>query len=345
MTGDGTPRPIERGYSMPPEWHRHRRTWMAFPAAGYGDQNIKDAYDAWSAVANTIARYEPVTMVVDPDLVAEARARLAPKIEIVALPLNDGWMRDIGPTFLLGPNGALGAVDWVFNGWGQQEWATWDRDSDVAPAVIAHAGAVGFGSPLVNEGGAIHVDGDGTVLLTESVLLDPERNPGWSKADVVAELRASLGIEHAVWLERGLTGDHALYGTRGHIDTLAAFVRPGLVVAHDQRDTTHPDHEIAAANLDRLRRATDAHGRAFTVVTLDAPAPREVDGHLAHYSYVNYYVGNGFVLLCSFGDPQDRAMVELFGRLFPDRAIETCDATVLFARGGGIHCITQQEPA
>jgi agmatine deiminase len=344
MTGDGTARPIDRGYSMPPEWNRHRRTWMAFPSASYAVEAETDVFGAWSAVANTIARYEPVVMVVDPDFVSEARARLAPTIEIAPIRLDDAWMRDIGPTFLLDPDGRLGAVDWVFNGWGQQEWARWDHDADVAPAVIARAGAVGFGSPLVNEGGAIHVDGDGTVLLTETVQLDPDRKPGWSKADVEAELRATLGIEHAVWLERGLTTDHDLYGTRGHIDTLAAFVRPGLIVAHDQPDPTHPDHEIAAANLDRLRRATDAHGRPFTVVTLDAPAVREVNGRLVDYTYVNYYVGNGFVLLCGFGDPQDRAMVELFARLFPDRVIEMCDATSLFAWGGGIHCITQQEP-
>ncbi|MDQ1424955.1 MAG: agmatine deiminase, partial [Acidimicrobiaceae bacterium] len=170
---------------------------MAFPRAGYTLESGKDAFDAWADVANTIARYEPVTVVVDPDVDAEARARLAPSIEIARLPLNDAWMRDIGPTFLIDRAGGLGAVDWVFNGWGQQEWATWDRDAEVAPAVIARTGAVGFGSPLVNEGGAIHVDGDGTVLLTESVQLDPHRNPGWSKADVEAELRATLGIEHA----------------------------------------------------------------------------------------------------------------------------------------------------
>lgn len=329
---------------MPPEWHRHRRTWMAFPRESYAIESGSDSFDAWSAVANTIARYEPVTVIVDPTLVGEARARLAPSIETVPLPLDDAWMRDIGPTFLLGPEGRLGAVDWVFNGWGQQEWATWDRDAEIAPEVVSRAGAEGFSSPLVNEGGAVHVDGEGTVLLTESVLLDADRNPGWSKADVVAELRATLGIEHAVWLERGLTTDHEMYGTRGHIDTLAAFVRPGLIVAHDQPDPTHPDHEISAANLDRLRRATDAQGRPFTVLTLDAPAIRESGGRVVDYTYVNYYVGNGFVLLCAFGDPQDRAMAELFGRLYPDRAVEMCDATVLFARGGGIHCITQQEP-
>jgi agmatine deiminase len=343
MTADASARPIERGYSMPPEWHRHRRTWMAFPRASYGG-DIVDAFDAWSSVANTIARYEPVTMVVDPTLLTEARARLAPSVALVALALDDAWMRDVGPTFVAAPHGRLGAVDWVFNGWGQQAWAAWDHDAAVAPAVARLAGAELFASPLVNEGGAFHVDGEGTVLLTESVQLDPDRNPGWSKAGVVAELRATLGVVHAVWLERGLTADHELFGTRGHIDTLAAFVRPGLVVAHAQPDPTHPDHEIARANLDRLRRATDAHGRPFTVVALDAPAIRAVDGRLVDYTYVNFYVGNGFVLLGGFGDPQDRVMVDLFRRLYPGRAVEMCDATALFARGGGIHCITQQEP-
>ena len=348
------PVPAELGFSMPAEWARHERTWMAWPTEGYTlGEDPADAYRAWSQVANTIVRYEPLTMVVDPspEARASADAWLDPAVRRIERPLNDAWMRDIGPTFLTrrpdgGGPGELAVADWVFNGWGGQQWASWDKDAEIAEAVAADSGARRFVSRMVNEGGGIHVDGEGTVLITETVQLDPGRNPGWTRREVEAELEAFLGVRKVIWLPRGLTRDYGEFGTRGHVDIVAAFVGPGVVVVHTQPDPAHPDHGVGRENAALLRAQTDARGRALEVVELPAPTVlTEADGEPVDYSYINHYVGNGFVLLCAFDDPRDRQAAEILGGLLPDRKIELVDARPIFERGGGIHCITQQQPA
>ncbi|MFF0245803.1 agmatine deiminase family protein [Streptosporangium sandarakinum] len=327
---------------MPPEWHPHERTWMSWPVPGYTlDADAEAAHRAWSAVANTIVRYEPVTMVVDPGERESAARWLAPEVEVMEQPLDDCWMRDNGPTFLVDGAGGLAGVDWTFNGWG---WHAHAKDDLVAAAVLERAGATRFRSEMVNEGGGIHVDGEGTVIVTETVQLGERRNPGWTRERVEAELRDRIGARKVIWLPRGLTADYGRYGTSGHVDLLACFARPGLVLCHVQPDPDHPDHEVTRENLRVLRSATDARGRALEVVELPAPETREVDGELVDYSYINHYLANGLALLCSFGDPRDAAAAEVFARLFPGRAIETVDARPIFALGGGIHCITQQQP-
>jgi agmatine deiminase len=342
--------PAQLGYAMPAEWQPHERTWMAWPTEGYtlGDAP-EEAYRAWSQVANTIVRFEPLTMVVDPAATASARQWLDPAVTVVERPLDDAWMRDIGPTFLVGPEtggsgSRLAAADWIFNGWGAQAWATWGKDAEIAETVAELAGARRFASRMVNEGGGIHVDGAGTVLITETVQLDPGRNPGWTREQVEAELRGFLGVRKVIWLPRGLTRDYGEFGTRGHVDIVAAFVKPGVVVVHTQPDPAHPDHEVGKENAAILRAATDAGGRRLEVVELPAPTVTEEDGEPVDYSYINHYLANGLTLLCGFGDPRDEQAAEIFAGLLPERKIEIVDARAIFARGGGIHCITQQQP-
>jgi agmatine deiminase len=217
-------------WTMPAEFAPQERIWMAFPRVGntLGDDaaSADEARDTWAAVANAAAGFEPVTMVVDPSAVAEARARLSNEVEVVEAPLDDYWMRDIGPTFVLDEGGGLGAVDWTFNGWGANAWATWERDDRIASTVAGLAGATHLPSPLVNEGGGIHVDGEGTVLLTETVQLDPRRNPYANKQRVEWELQRTIGATSFIWLPRGLTRDYESAGTRGHVDMVATFAAP-----------------------------------------------------------------------------------------------------------------------
>jgi agmatine deiminase len=285
-------------------------------------------------------------MVLDPSARASADAWLDPAVHRVERPLNDAWMRDIGPTFLVDGQGGLAVADWVFNGWGAQEWAQWDKDERIAEEVARLAGARRFASRMVNEGGGIHVDGEGTVLITETVQLDPGRNRDWTKEQVEQELRAFLGAEKVIWLPRGLTRDYGEFGTRGHVDIVAAFVQPGVVVVHTQPDPAHPDHEVGKENAALLRAETDARGRELEVVELPAPTIlTEADGEPVDYSYINHYLGNGFALLCGFDDPRDQQAAEILGALLPGRVIEVVDARPIFERGGGIHCITQQQPA
>lgn len=344
--------PAEHGYAMPAEWQPHERTWMAWPTEGYtlGD-DPDEAYRAWSQVANTIVRHEPVAMVVDPAAVAIASAHrwLDRAVTLVERPLDDAWMRDIGPSFLTRPArdgkpAGLAAADWVFNGWGAQRWATWDKDAEIAEAVAELAAARRFASPMVNEGGGFHVDGAGTVLVTETVQLDPGRNPDWTHEQVEAQLRGFLGVRKVIWLPRGLTRDYGEFGTRGHVDIVAAFVRPGVVVVHSQPDRAHPDHEVCKEIAAILRAQTDADGRRLEVVELPAPTILEEDGEPVDYSYVNHYLANGVTVLCGFDDPRDEQAAEILAKLLPERKVEIVDARPIFARGGGVHCITQQQP-
>ncbi|MFE2077752.1 agmatine deiminase family protein [Streptomyces misionensis] len=341
--------PAADGFRMPAEWTPHERTWMAWPGPNptFDDgEELAAARHAWASVARAIRCFEPVTVVCGPGRSAEARELLGPDVDTVERELDDAWMRDIGPTFLTSDRGELAAVDWTFNGWGAQEWARWEHDARIGSYVAGLAGARTYASRLVNEGGAIHVDGEGTVLLTETVQLGPERNPHWTREQVEAEIHAHLGTRKAIWLPRGLTADYPPhgYGTLGHVDIVAAFARPGVVVAHHQPDPAHPDHEVTQEVIGLLRSSTDAHGRPLEVVEVPAPTVLEADGHWADYSYINHYLCNDGVVLCAFDDPRDETAAALFQRLFPERTVTLVDARRIFAAGGGIHCITQQQP-
>ena len=330
-------------WRMPAETAPHERTWMAFPPTtpSLGDtaEDIDVARRVWAETAHAVLAFEPVTMVVDPDDVAVARRMLSSEIELVEQPLDDAWMRDIGLTFVLDEAGRLGGVDWTFNGWGGQEWASWDRDSKVAAAMVDFAGCVHLPSSLVNEGGGIHVDGQGTALVTETVQLDPGRNPGLTKADVERELAAKIGARRVVWLRRGLTRDYEELGTRGHVDIVATMPTPGTVLVHDQRDPAHPDHEVTAEVVDLLQ------GEGFEVVRIPASATLRDDDGFVDYSYVNHVVTNGGVVACTFADPHDDEALDVLRSVYPGREVVGVDAREVFARGGGLHCITQQQPA
>lgn len=332
---------------MPAEWEPHERTWMAFPPpnATFGAEGtavLAAARVAWATVANVIARYEPVTLVTGIGQRADAMRLVDANVHVVEASIDDAWLRDSGPTFTVDDGSRLGAVDWVFNGWGGQDWASWDADERVGEDVAIRAGAVVRRSSLTNEGGGLHVDGAGTVLLTETVQLDPGRNPGWSRDRVELEIHAQLGTRNAIWLPRGLTADYERYGTRGHVDLVCTFTPAGPVALHHQDDPSHPDHEVSRQVMALLRTSHDAAGRPLEVVEL--PAPAADAGMLTDYSYVNHYVGNGFVLVGTFDDPADEVAVGLLGELYPGRRIESVDGRGLFAHGGGVHCITQQQP-
>jgi len=338
-------------WRMPAETAPHERIWMTFPAEGetLGDTDAlrEEGYAAWTAVAAAVARFEPVTMVVDPAETARARRMLPGDVELLEAPVDEFWMRDSGPTFVIDDEtGRLGAVDWIFNGWGAPAWAQWRKSAEHARIVAAATGAELVSSMLVNEGGGIHVDGEGTVLLTETVQLDPRRNPLADRQRVEAELAGTIGATKAVWLPRGLTRDYDDFGTNGHVDIVATIPSPGRLLLHDQRDPAHPDHEVSAQLRALLSEHTDAAGRRFEIVDLPAPATLRDDDGWVDWSYVNHLVVDGGVIACGFGEPDaDARAAAILADAYPGREIVTVDARPVFARGGGIHCITQQQPA
>jgi agmatine deiminase len=328
---------------MPAEWERHERTWMAWPSNGYtlGETELdaERARQTWANVANTVINFEPVTMVVSPGDAELAKSFLDPRVELLEAPLNDAWMRDIGPTFIKNGNQNQ-AINWVFNGWGAQSWATWNFDDKIA-GVIAEASATErIDSPLINEGGGIHVNGRGTILLTETVQLGEGRNASWTKQQVEAEFKKLLGTDKAVWIKRGLTRDYDEFGTRGHIDIVACFSDENTILYHDQQNPNHPDFEVSQEVRRTLEAETD-----FKLIPVPAPKTLHDDDGPVDYSYINHYIVNGGVILCAFDDENDSVAKSILEEAYPGREIVLVDARELFARGGGIHCITQQQPA
>ncbi|MGX1591521.1 agmatine deiminase family protein [Glutamicibacter sp. NPDC055491] len=334
---------------MPAETEAHERIFMAFPSGGYTlgetEAQAEAARAAWSAVARAVSAFTPVTMVVDPASEAAARRHLGDAVAYCLHPLDDAWMRDSGPSFVRTAQGQLKAVNWNFNGWGAQSWASWDKDRLVAGHVARLAGAEEIRASITNEGGGIHVDGEGTVLATRSVQLDPGRNPGQTEKDIEDEFARLLGTRKTIWLDRGLSRDNEEFGTRGHVDIVACFARPGVVLYHDQQDPRHPDHVISQAVRARLEQSTDAQGRTLELIAVPAPTVlRDAEGWV-DYSYINHLVTNGGVIACSFDDPNDHQAASILAAAYPGREVASVDARELFARGGGIHCITQQLPA
>ncbi len=329
---------------MPAEWEPHDRTWMAWPTSGYtlGDTPAAadEARRAWAAVANAVVDFEPVTMVVDPSDTGIVADWLDDRVELVTASLDDAWMRDIGPTFVIGAGGEVAGVDWVFNGWGAADWATWEHDARIASVVCQAAAAEIVPSSMVNEGGGIHVDGEGTVLVTRTVQLGEGRNAHWTQDQVELELHRTLGVDRVIWLDRGLTRDYDEFGTRGHVDIVACFAGPGTVLFHDQRAPEHPDFAVTQ----EVRAALAAHGD-LELIAVPAPDVLRDEEGWVDYSYINHYVCNGAVILCSFDDPGDERAAALLRRAYPGREVVLVDARAIFARGGGIHCITQQQPS
>ena len=339
-------------WHMPAETAPHDRTWMAFPAEGptLGETAAErdEGYATWAAVAHAVAEFEPVTMIVDPAEITRARRMLTGAIDIVEAPVDEFWMRDSGPTFVIDDEhpGVLGAVDWIFNGWGAPAWAQWQKAAQHARIIAGAVGAELVSSTLVNEGGGIHVDGEGTVLLTDTVQLDPRRNPFADRQRVEAEMARTIGATKAVWLPRGLTRDYDDFGTNGHVDIVATLVAPGRLLLHDQQDPEHPDHAVTRELRAHLAAQTDAAGRRFDIIDLPAPATlRDAEGFV-DWSYVNHLVTNDGVVACGFGDERaDAAARDILADAYPGRRVVTVDARPLFDRGGGIHCITQQQPS
>ncbi len=333
--------PASRGFRLPPAWTPHNRCWMAWPCrTGLWCDGLNAAADAYAAVAQAIARFEPVTMIAPSDRAAEARTRCGPEVTVEVLPLDDSWMRDIGPTFLCNDEGAVAGVSWRFNAWGEK-YPSYTEDAALAGRLLDRLGIRRYDAPCVLEGGAFHGDGEGTLIVTESVLLNANREGPGSRSKMETILADWLGIRKVIWLPAGLTGDE----TDGHVDNVACFSGPGEVLALVAPSSDDPNHAILQRNLTVLNAETDAAGRPLRVTAIEQPSLRDDSGLPLAASYINFYLANGGIVMPKFSIGHDEAAAAVVQAAFPDRTLVQIDARAVVRGGGGIHCITQQQPA
>ena len=360
--------PAADGFRMPGEFEPHRGCIMIWPKRpGSWNYGAKKAREAFKRVAWAIAESEEVFMLAEADVEENAREMLTGnpghEIHVIRMESDDAWARDVAPTFVVNDEKNVRGIDWEFNAWGGDVdglYAHWEKDDQVAEKVCEELHYDCYEAhPFVLEGGSIHSDGEGTVLVTAACLLSAGRNPKLSKQEIEQKLCDYLGAKKVIWLERGIYNDE----TNEHVDNICAFVRPGEVVLAWTDDETDPQYAMSKSCLEILERETDAMGRKIKVHKLPIPKTpicvteedlggyefedgedtREVGERLAA-SYVNFYISNGGVIVPQFGDEHDKTAVEILGKVFPERKICPIPARDILLGGGNIHCITQQIP-
>jgi agmatine deiminase len=326
---------------MPAETARHERTLIAWPTEVrrddlWGDR-LEPARNDYALIASTIAHFEPVLLVAAPDEAEDARSRVSADVEVAALPIDDSWLRDSGPIFVVAGDGARRGTHWRFNGWGNKYEPLLD-DELIGARLCEYLGILYDEVPMVLEGGSIAVDGEGVLVTTERCLLNPNRNPDLSRADIEAHLATYLGATRVVWLADGIAEDAS---TDGHVDNVVAFHAPGRALLQGCDDPGNPNHAIAASNRAHLEAA------GIEVVEVPhLPYTKEGDGDEARpVPYVNLYVCNGAVIVPTTGDERDDDMLSLIGSCYPGREVVAMPGAMLAHGGGGVHCITQQLPA
>ncbi len=358
---DSTPK--KDGFRMPGEFEVHAGTYIIWPERPDNWRlGGKPAQEVFTEVARVIGKYEPVTMVVSRAQYSNARGMLPDYVRVVEMSNDDSWIRDCGATFVVNEGGEVRGVDWTFNAWGglvDGLYFPWDQDDKIAQKMCELERVDSYRlNDFILEGGSIHVDGEGTVMVTEECLLSEGRNSDLSREEIEEVLCEYLNCEKVLWIPRGIYNDE----TNGHVDNMCNFVRPGVVLLAWTDDENDPQYERSVEAYNYLSSVTDAKGRKLEIHKMLIPSPilitkeeslgvDAVDGTLPRQegdrmaaSYVNYYTGNGFVALPVFNDPHDELAIKKLQELYPDRVIEPIYAREILLGGGNIHCITQQLP-
>ncbi|EFJ20532.1 hypothetical protein SELMODRAFT_108641 [Selaginella moellendorffii] len=363
--------PRDLGYYMPAEWERHSGCWMGWPErTDNWRDDAKPAQAAFVEVATAISQFEDVTVCASAAQWENARSQLPKRVRVIEMSMSDSWFRDTGPTFVVkrvrlpGAGGGTAGIDWTFNAWGGATagcYRNWEFDSLVARKILEVARLPRFSHTMVLEGGAIHVDGEGTCLTTEECLLNPNRNASMTKQEIEEQLKLYLGVEAVIWLPRGLHGDN---DTNGHVDNMCCFVRPGVVLLSWVDDEADPQYERSLEAFNLLTSCKDARGRSLQVVKIHIPGPlyrspeeaagvKELSavsrpaGERLAASYVNFYIANGGIVAPAFGDAaRDEQAFKVLSEAFPNRKVVMVKRGREIVLGGGnIHCITLQQPS
>ena len=343
--------PAELGFYMPAEWHPHSGTWLTWPKdPETWPDRVDRVEEIYLEIIAALAPHETVNVLVDDETTDRAiRVRCkfpgAQNVRFHHIPTVDSWIRDYGPNFLISANGTGAFNDWVFNAWGNK-YESLKQDDRIPQLLEPLLQLPRFEPGIVMEGGSIEVDGNGCVLTTEQCLLNRNRNPQLNRTEIEDYLKSYLGVVKVLWLGEGIVGDD----TDGHIDDIARFVAPNVIVCAVEDDPEDANYELLQDNLARLKHITDANDRAFEIVTL--PMPGVVGGESTDTrnldrlpaSYANFYIANNVVLLPVFGHPNDARAHETLQRVFRDRHVIPINCEPLVWGMGTIHCLTQQQP-
>lgn len=332
--------PRQAGFAMPAEWAPHKRTWMMWPCRAEVWDDLAATRRDYAAVAHAIREFEPVTMAARPEDYDEARVMLDGNVEVIKADINDSWARDAGPCFVTHADGSRAGAQFRFNAWGGK-YFPFNGDAAFSSQVTDKAGVKAFTSNLIAEGGGVSVDGEGTIITTDTCFPNPNRNPDWTKDAIEKELMEMLGGEKVIWLPGNPLEDE----TDGHTDGIAIFVAPGVVLMERPSDLQSEWNRYLQMNIDAMQGQTDAKGREIKIVTV----PEAIEAPSAHpkfcRSYINSYLVNGGVVMPVYGVASDTEVRDIFRKLFPERRVREVRIDSIAIGGGGIHCITQQEPA
>ncbi len=330
--------PRDLGLFMPGEWEKHTCCWMAWPARVDLWPNIEATIKSYADVANAIAEFEPVNLLVLPSMLDDARAYLSKNVEIIEMSIDDSWTRDSGPNFLINDSGLLAGSTWEFNAWGDK-FRPYDQDALMGSRILDWVSVDEYISTMIAEGGGITVDGEGTVITTESCFPNKNRNPHLTKKEIESELCRTLGASKVIWIP----GDPNETGTDGHIDGIAAFIEPGRILVEISPDSSDPHYRVGQNNVKALKNIKDAKGR-----TLEIDFIYEGDYSVLEFdecrSYINSYLANGAVIVPGYNHERDLLAVETYQKIYPDREVVQIQISDIAIGGGGIHCITQQQP-
>ena len=345
---DSKATPKELGYRMPAEWAPHEATWLSWPHnRDTWPEQLDDVKDIWAQMIRALAGGEKVRLLIDDAAEKrEAAERIVrsgasmENVEFIEIPTVDVWMRDYGPTFVTREGAEpLAFNDWIFDGWGNK-YGSYAEDDGVTKAIARRLQVPVFAHDVVLEGGSIEVNGAGTCLTTEQCLLNPNRNPHLSRADIEGLLKSSLGVEHILWLGDGIVGDD----TDGHIDDIARFVDAKTIVCAVEDDPRDENYRPLQENFERLQSAKDQSGARIEVVKLPMPGKIAYGGARLPASYANFYIANEAVLVPTYDHPNDRRALGLLGELFSGRTVVAIPCAPVVIGLGAIHCVTQQQP-
>lgn len=332
---------------MPAEWEPHQATWLTWPHnEAHWPGKFEKIEPIFARMARELSAGEDVHIAIHDDATQQSAEKhlkaedaTSARIHLHRIPNNFAWARDHGPIFVKNEKGERKILDWVFNGWGNQ-WAH-ELDDDVPQFVSRATGVPAEKVPMVLEGGSIDVNGAGTLITTESCLLNPNRNPSMNKAQIEATLKQRLGVSHVIWLTGEIAGDD----TSGHVDDMTRFIGPRTVMTVIAEDPADENYKALRENLAILEKSTDQDGQPLTVIPVPLPEPVIYDGMRLPASYANFYIGNEVILLPTYNCPQDRFAMEVLKKAFPNRRVVGIDGTDLIWGLGSFHCLTQQMPA